>query len=252
MKRLTILLILCYLLLAAWVPLQAQNPDANNLELNIHDLESDLNKLNADLQTYDDIAVYDYSFQEAGNRVRSFAALVSKEDPLYDSYNSCNLLYYQIQKRIDELKADHQRKQDYDALMNRLQNSIADLSSLKEQGDRYVQAKEQDSLLIVKKKASRIYVKATGETESKKQLVDNDPAFQKLMESIEEYNEEIEALECPNKTQFYEMGFRIIMVGMVLVLVLNMLKTKIKAKKLAKEAQKQMNQFMGKDDTPVL
>ena len=136
--------------------------------------------------------------------------------------------------------------------MGRLQNSITELSTLKEKGEYYVQAKVQDSLLIVKKKANRIYVKVTGETESKKQLVDDDPALQKLIDTIEEYNEEIEALECPQKGQFYEMGFRIIMVALVLLLVLNMLKTKIKAKKVAKAAQKQMNQFMGGDDTPVL
>ena len=239
------------LLLAAQLPLCAQN-DEKNLEFNLNVLKSDLTKLNADLQTFDDIAVCDYSFQEAGNRLRSFAAIVSKDNPLYDEYNNCNLLFYQLQKRIDDLRADHERKQEYDELMGRLQNSITELSTLKEKGEYYVQAKVQDSLLIVKKKANRIYVKVTGETESKKQLVDDDPALQKLIDTIEEYNEEIEALECPQKGQFYEMGFRIIMVALVLLLVLNMLKTKIKAKKVAKAAQKQMNQFMGGDDTPVL
>ncbi len=253
MKRLTLLLLLLCLGLAASFPAVAQETEENPLEMNLNALQSDLEKISQDLTTYDDIQVCDYVFQEAGNRLKSFAALVSKDSPLYGLYNDCNLLYYQLQKRIQDLQDEHQHKQDYDALMSRLQNAISELSSLKEQGLRYVEDGNQDSLLIVKRKASKIYMKASGESESQKQLLESDPALQQLHDTVEQTNEDIDSLECRNKNQLYEMGFRVLMVAFMILLLGNMLKSKIKAKKVAKETQKQMNKMMmGGDDTPTL
>ncbi|MBR6878226.1 MAG: hypothetical protein IKM95_02430 [Bacteroidales bacterium] len=251
MKRLTaILLLFCLWTLS---PLPAQEAEDNSLELNLNTLLSDLNQISSKLMTYDDIAIYDYAYQEAGNRLRSFAALVSKGTPPYDIYSDCNYLFYQLQKRIEDLQDDHNHKRDYDALMNHLQDAIAELSTLQADGEHYVEANEQDSLLIVKKKASRVYGKTIGETETQQQLIDNDPAMQQLIESIEAYNEQIESMECRNKGQLYELLFRVVMVASMLILLVNMLKSKIKAKKMAKETQKQMNQLMmGGDDTPTL
>ena len=235
-------------------PLCSQEADNNGtLEANLNALQSDLTTLSSNLTTYEDIQTYDYSYQEIGNRVRSFAALIPKDSPLYETYNNCNLMYYQLQKRIEDLQAEHSHQQDYDALMNQLQSSISQLSTLKDQGEHYVQNNVQDSLLIVKKKAARVYAKASMESESQKQLMDSDPALQQLWSSIEDYNESIESLECRNRSQFYEIGFRVLMLGMALLLVINMIHSKMKAKKMAKETQKQMNKIMmGGDDTPTL
>ena len=52
--------------------------------------------------------------------------------------------------------------------------------------------------------------------------------------------------------KLYETLFRVVMVAMALILVVNMLRTKVKAKKMSKEAQQQMSKLMGNDDTPVL
>lgn len=252
MKRLTALILLCGLLLAGSTHSYAQKNDVKNLEFNLNVLEMDLTKLDSDLQTYDDIAICDYSLQEAGNRLRSFAAIVAKDSPLYEIYNNCSLLYYQLQKRIEDLSAEHDRKKEYDDLMSQLLGTINELSSLKVKGKLFMEANQPDSLIIIKKKANRIYLKAAGECESKKQLVNSDYALQQLMDSVEEYNEEINAMQCRDRKQLYDLGFRVIMVAMVLILVLNMLKSKMKAKKMAKQTQKQMNQLMGGDDTPVL
>ena len=48
------------------------------------------------------------------------------------------------------------------------------------------------------------------------------------------------------------LWIRIQAVIMALILVINMLRTKVKAKKMSKEAQQQMSKLMGNDDTPVL
>ena len=73
-----------------------------------------------------------------------------------------------------------------------------------------------------------------------------------LWDTIEEHNEAIEELECRSRAQLYETLFRVAMVAMALILVINMLRTKVKAKKMSKEAQQQMSKLMGNDDTPVL
>lgn len=253
MKRPLYLLMLSCLLMTA-SPLCAQDEDSNNtLTINLNTLQSDLTKLSSVLITYEDIETYDYDYQEMGNRLRSFAALVPNDSPLYETYSDCNMMYYQLQKRIEDLQEEHGNKENYNALMNMLQNSITELSSLSERGERYVNENSQDSLLIVKKKAARIYAKASTESESQKTLMDSDPALQQLWDTIEEYNESIESLECRNRNQLYEMGFRILMLFLALVLVFNMVHSKVKAKKMAKETQKQMNQMMmGGDDTPTL
>lgn len=252
MKQLTALIFLFGLLMAGSVFSYAQKKDAKNLEFNLNVLEMDLTKLDSDLQTYDDIAICEYSFQEAGNRLKTFAVIVTKDSPLYETYNKCSLLYYQLEKRIEDLRTEHDRKKEYDDLMNQLLNTINELSSLIVKGKYFVESNQQDSLIIAKGKANRIYLKAVGECEAKKQLVNSDYALQQLMDSIEEYNDEINALQCRDRKQLYDLGFRLIMVTMVLILVLNMLKSKLKAKKMAKQTQKQMNQLMGGDDTPVL
>jgi hypothetical protein len=161
-------------------------------------------------------------------------------------------MYYQLQKLIDGLREDHSHKQDYDALMNRFQTAITELSALKERGEHFVEENDNDSLLIVKKKANKVYAKAAAESEAKKGLMDSDPALQQLMDTVDETNESIQSLECRDRSRLYEMGFRIIMVVLAVLMVINMLKSKLKAKKMSKEAQKQMNQMMGGDEPPIL
>lgn len=261
MKRLTTIFLLLSFLFAMPFGLFAQEPQGaeepqveedNTLELNLNALHSDLTKLSAALQTYDDIETCDYAFQEAGNRLRSFAAIVSKDSPLYETYDNCNQMYYQLQKLIDGLREDHSHKQDYDALMNRFQTAITELSALKERGEHFVEENDNDSLLIVKKKANKVYAKAAAESEAKKGLMDSDPALQQLMDTVDETNEGIQSLECRDRSRLYEMGFRIVMVVLAVLMVVNMLKSKLKAKKMSKEAQKQMNQMMGGDEPPIL
>ncbi len=228
-----------------------QEEEDNTLETNLNTLLSDLNNLNNSIQTYDDIANYDYEFQEAGNRLKSFAAIVAKDSPLYDTYDLCNHTYYTIQKRVESLQDDHERQHDYDNLMDRFQQTIVQLGQLKEQGEGFVENKQPDSLAIVKKKATRAYLKASSESEAQKSLME-DPTLQQLWGTIEQYNEDIEELECRSMDKLYESLFRIFMVGFALLLVINMLRSKVKAKKMSKEAQQQMSKLMGNNDTPVL
>jgi len=263
MKRFTTIFLLLSLLFAVPCGLFAQVPEGqeeqteqaeedHTLEQNLNALQSDLTKLSAELQTFEDIETCDYAFQEAGNRLRAFAAIVSKDSPLYETYDNCNQMYYQLQKLIDGLREDHSHKQDYDALMNRLQAAITDLSTLKEQGEHFVAENDNDSLIIIKKKATKVYAKAEAESEAKKQLLDADPELQQLMDAVDDSNESIQSLQCRDRSRLYEMGFRIIMVVLAVLMVINMLRSKLKAKKMTKEAQKQMNQFMGGDETPTL
>lgn len=247
MRRFFLLILLAFPLLAL-----PQETEDNSLETNLNILLEDLNGLNGSIQTYDDIANYDYQFQEAGNRLKSFAAIVSKDSPLYETYDLCNHIYYTIQKRIEALKNDHERQHDYDNLMDRFQQAIVQLGALKEKGEEYVENKEPDSLAIVKKKATRVYLKTSSEYETQKNLVESDPTLQQLWDTIEQYNDDIEELECRSLDKLYESLFRIIMVGLALFLVINTLRTKMKAKKLSKEAQQQMSKLMGDNDTPML
>lgn len=244
-----------FLLLLLAVPLHSwpqEEEEDNPLEANLASLQSDLNNLSNALQTYDDIELYDYEFQEAGNRLKSFAALVAKDSPLYDDYDLCNHTYYALQKRIEGLRDDHNRQHDYDQLMDRFQQTIATLGTLLEQGEAFVNDKEPDSLAIVKKKATRAYLKASSDNESQKALVESDPTLKQLWDTIEERNEAIEELECRSMSHLYEMLFRVVMVIMAMLLVINMLRSKLKAKKMSKEAAQQMSKLMGNDDTPVL
>ena len=252
MKRIIPFLFLLSLLVAPARGWAQEEAEADPLEANLAALQSDLNNLDNHLQTYDDIELYDYEFQEAGNRLKSFAAIVAKDSPLYDAYDLCNHTYYMLQKRIDGLREDHDRQHDYDQLMDRFQETIATLGSLQEQGEGFVNGNEPDSLAIVKKKATRVYLKASSDSEAQKALVESDPTLKQLWDTIEERNEAIEDLECRSRAQLYETLFRVAMVAMALILVINMLRTKVKAKKMSKEAAQQMSKLMGNDDTPVL
>lgn len=252
MKRIISLLFLMLLLAAPFQAWTQEEEEDDPLEANLAALQNDLNSLSNNLQTYDDIELYDYEFQEAGNRLKSFAALVAKDSPLYDAYDLCNHTYYTLQKRIEGLREDHDRQHDYDRLMDRFQQTIVELGALKEQGEELVNNNEPDSLAALKKKATKVYLKASNDNDMQKALVESDPTLQQLWDTIEEYNEAIDGLECRSRAQLYETLFRVAMVAMALLLVINMLRSKVKAKKMSKEAQQQMSKLMGNDDTPVL
>lgn len=254
MKRFFTFLFLTFFAAFSPMALIAQDamPQQPDLGQTLASLQQDLDQLGQRISTYDDIEVYDYEFQEAGNRVKSLAIAINKEDPLYETYNACNREFYQIQKRIDGLKEEHGRQQQYDALMNRFQNTLQQLSAYKTQGEKYVNQRQSDSLMIVKKKAGNAYNKAAIEASAQRETINNDAALSQLWDNIEAYNSDIESLECSSKGKLYEMLFRIVMVVAAFLLVFNMVQSKLKAKKMAKTAQKQMQNFMGNSDTPVL
>ena len=231
------------------VETEQQQPD---MEQTLNDLLLDIDQLNKSIIIYDDIELYDYEYQEAGNRLKSFAVLINKDNPLYETYDMCNRSLYQIQKRIESLTESYNHQQNYEALMERFQNSLQQLSNYKIMGEQYADDGMADSLMMLKKKAANVYRKASMEAGAQKDMVSNDETLDQLWDSIEEYNETINELECSSKNKLYEMIFRIVMVVAVFLLVLNMLQSKVKAKKMSKEAQKQMKEFMGDNDTPVL
>lgn len=243
-------------LLTAFGPLTLTAQDAvtqqPDLEQTLASLQQDLDQLSQSISTYNDVELYDYEFQGAGNRIKSLAITIAKEDPLYETYDACNREFYQIQKRIEGLKEEHERQQNYDALMNRFQKSLQQLSDYKTLGERYVDNHKSDSLMIVKRKAGNVYNKASIEASTQREMVNNDAALSQLWDDIEAYNADIEALECSSKGKLYEMLFRIVMVVAAFLMIFNMLQSKIKAKKMAKTAQKQMQNMMGNNDTPVL
>jgi len=212
----------------------------------------DIDQLNNSIVNYEDIDLYDFEFQEAGNRLKSFAVYVTKDSPFYDTYDMCNHSFYQIEKRIESLKEEYSHKQSYDVLMERFQSSLQQLSDYKSMGEQYAVDGKADSLIIVKKKAGNVYRKASMEYAEQKNIVSNDETLEQLWDSIEDYNSSIEDLECSSKSKLYEMIFRIVMVVAVFLLVLNMLQSKIKANKMSKEAQKQMKSFMGDSESPTL
>ena len=222
------------------------------LEMNLSELQQDLDQLSDAISTYDDIELYDYELQEAGNRVKSFAVVIGKDSPQYDAYDQCNRTLYQIQKRIDALKEENEHQKNYESLMGLFQNTITQLSAYKELGEQYMENRQPDSLMMMKKKAGNAYRKASMEATSQKDLVNGDETLSQLWDSIEEYNETIEEMECSSKSKLYELIFRIVMVVAVLLLVLNMLQSKLKAVKMAKTAKKQMEEVMGSNDEPVL
>lgn len=254
MKRLFLLLLLALPLLA--LPQESGDStmvaNLNKLENELNTLVDNLNNLNNSIQKYDDIATYEYEFQKASKQIDAFALTIPQDSPLYGTYDYCNHIYFTIQKNIEGLRNEHEQKQNYDNLMNHFQQALAQLSELKAQGEGYVKSNDPDSLAIVKKKALRVFWKASSESETQKALLDTDPTLQQLWSSIETYNEDIDALQCRSRDKLYESLFRIVMVVLALILVGNMLRSKVKAKKMSKDAQKQMSQFMGNNDTPVL
>lgn len=226
-----------------------QQPD---MEQTLNDLLLDIDQLDKSIITYDDIELYDYEYQEAGNRVKSFAVLISKDSPLYETYDMCNRSLYQIQKRIESLTEDYNHQHEYEDLMELFQNSLQQLSDYKAIGKQYADNGMADSLMMVKKKAANVYRKASMEAGAQKDMISSDETLEQLWDSIEEYNESISELECSSKSQLYELIFRVVMVVAVFLLVFNMLHSKIKANKMSKEAKKQMENFAGNSDTPVL
>lgn len=255
MKKIISILSLFVLMAFAPKMLLCQEQDSiqqMELEMNLAELQQDLDQLSDAINTYDDIELYDYEMQEVGNRVKAFAVLIGKDNPQYDAYDQCNRSLYQIQKRIDALKEDYNHQKNYESLMGLFQNTIAQLSTYKEQGEQYIDDRKADSLVIIKKKAGNVYRKASTEAATQKDMVNNDETLSQLWDSIEEYNETIENMECSSMNKLYELIFRVVMVVAVLLLVFNMLQSKLKAAKMAKTAKKQMEDVMGANDEPVL
>ena len=230
-------------------PETEQQPD---MEQALNSLLLDIDQLNSSITVYEDIELYDYEYQEASNRVKSFSVFVTKDSPLYETYDICNRSLYQIQKRIESLTEDYNHQQSFESLMERFQISLQQLSDYKTMAEQYANDGKADSLMMIKKKSASVYRKASMEYGERKDMVESDEALSHLWDSIEEYNDTIENLDCSSNSKLYELIFRVVMVAAVLLLVFNMLQSKLKAAKMTKTAKKQMEDVMGANDAPVL
>ncbi len=243
---------LALLLLVATMGFSQDSLQQSILKENLADLEEDVGNLNIAISKYEDIELYDYELQEANNRISAFAISITKDSPLYEQYEECNRTFYQIEKRIEDLKNENYNMQKYNSLMDYLNNYLSQMSVYKADGERYVKKNMPDSLMMVKKKASNIYSKTLADAESNKEIVENDETLSQIYHSIEEYNFDIDSMKCNSKGQLYETIFRIVMVVFVLFMVINMLQSKLKAKKMAKTAKDQIDKMTGNGDTPML
>ena len=199
----------------------------------------DLVKLDQQIVTAEDAERLENRYKNQNKLVEScysdYTEIFRYDRKLYSLYEDYTDLYQQVGKRIEELKAEKSRKERVDKLNVKLNRYLDQLTELEATGNRCISNKRLDSLNIVKKQAEECYVEeATIDYGANRDFIDEDENLSQQWRKIKETYSRISAMEIVKSK--IDMTFILEIVGVIaaLVLIINIISTKIKAAKALK------------------
>lgn len=173
-----------------------------------------------------------------------------KLQKIYENYMD---LYQQIGKRIEELRADSNRREKIEKLTVKFQRHLDEMTILEEEGKHYVAEEMRDSLKLVKQKANEHFVdEASVEYGANRELFDDSEELTRIWKSTKEIYNRISSLEIAVKPSYYDLIFKIVIVVAVVFFIINMISQKMKMKKLQQASKLQSQVKKTENDLPSI
>ncbi|MBO6026742.1 MAG: hypothetical protein J6P73_05800 [Bacteroidales bacterium] len=228
-------------LLALFVPVTsvAQDDIAEFVMDEMNSYYKDLIKLDQQIVTAEDAEQYENRYKNQIKLVEScysdYTEIFRYDKKLYAVYENYTDLYQQLGKRIDGLKTEKAKQERIDKLTVKLNRYLEQLTELEAAGNRSVSNKRLDSLNIVKKQAEECYVEeATLDYGANRDFIDEDEELSRQWRKIKDTYSRISTMEIVKSP--FDMTFILEIVGVIaaLVLIVNIISTKVKAARALK------------------
>ena len=198
----------------------------------------ELDKMGRRIDTAANVEMYETEFKARHQLVESWynlnSEIVFSDKGLQTKYIQYTSRYEEIQKRIDEKKAEKAKAEKIQKLTAKFNGFLQDLNVMEEKGKQHVANKRADSLKMVKEKANDCLTRATMEYGKNQELIDDEDDLSTLWMRIKETNSHISNMEVI-KTSF-DIKTLLMIVGILagITMIISMISSKVKAAKMTK------------------
>ena len=217
---------------------------------------SDLEKMGRRIDTAQNVEKYETEFKARHQLVESWYSINSEvifsEKVLQTKYIQYTTLYEQIQKRIEEKKAEKAKGEKIQKLTGKFNGFLQELTAMEEKGNLYVANKRVDSLKLLKDKANDCLNRATMEYGKSQELIDEEDDLSTLWMSIKETNSRISNMEVIKSPIDIKTILMIVGILAGITLIITMISNKVKAAKMTKIPKVKKEKKKKEEDLPSI
>ena len=196
----------------------------------------DLEKMGKRIDTARNVEVYETEFKARHQLVESWYSInnevIFSDKDLQSKYIQYTSLYEQIQKTIDDKKAEKAKQERVQKISGKLNGYLQELTEMEEMGNRYVANKRLDSLKLVKGKANDCLSMATMEYGKSQELIDDDDDLSFLWKKIKDTNSRIANMEVVKSPINMTLILEIVGILAAITLIVTMISSKVKTAKM--------------------
>ena len=240
-------------------PCLAQDEITEYVADELKEFYKDLEKMGKRIDTAQNVEMYETEFKARHQLVESWYGINSEvifsEKSLQMKYIQYTSLYEQIQKRIDEKKADKVKAEKIQKLTTKFNGFLQELNTMEEKGNQYVANKRFDSLKIIKDKANDCFNRATMEYGKNQELIDEEEDLETLWENVKDTNSRISKMEIiKGFWDNIDMKWILMLVGVLagITLIITMISNKVKSAKMTKVPKVKKEKKKKEEDVPSI
>lgn len=239
MKRFVIILIAVFALL---VPCRsmAQDEIIDYVASQLKDYQKDYTKLGKQFRndTTIDVEQFEIKFKANNKLIESWysqnSEIIFSDKDLQAKYIEFTTLQESIQKDIDDRKAAKSNKERFEKLSAKFDKYLQTMKGLEEEANRLVEAKNNDSLQLVKTKANDNFNMATMEYGKSQEFIDENDSLSMLWMTIKDTNTRIGRLEVAKSGVDMTLILEIVGIVAALVIVITLVSSMVKAANVGK------------------
>jgi len=240
MKRFVIIIIAALSLL---IPCQsmAQDEIVDYVASQLKDYQKDYTKLSKQFKndTTIDVEQFEIKFKANNKLVESWysqnSEIIFSEKDLQTKYIEFTTLQESIQKEIDDRKAAKANQERFEKLSAKFDKYLQTMKELENEGNRLVEAKNSDSLQLVKTKARDNFSMATMEYGKSQEFIDDNDSLSMLWMIIKDTNTRIDRLEVAKSGVDLTQILMIVGIIAALVIVITLVSSMVKSAKMGQK-----------------
>ena len=240
MKRLVVILFAAFSLL---MPCRAMAQDEiiDYVASQLKDYQKDYTKLGKQFRndTTIDVEQFEIKFKANNKLIESWysqnSEIIFSDKDLQTKYIEFTTLQESIQKEIDDRKAAKSNQERFMKLSAMFDKYLLTMKGLEEEGQRLVEAKNNDSLQLVKTKANDNFNMATMEYGKSQEFIDENDSLSMLWMTIKDTNTRIGRLEVAKSG--VDLTKILVIVGIIaaIVIVITLVSSMVKSAKIGKK-----------------
>lgn len=198
-------------------------------------LYGDLRIVDGKIQFFEDIEVNEREYLSLKDRFGIWESnnqsYVLEEEEISKKYESYRNLQYELEKKMDSLKADKEKQDKIQKVASKFVEYQSQMQSLERQGNKCQENKRIDSLNMIKNKASDCFSQSSAFYMGNQEMVDENDSIKLLWNDINDINSRIKDMNIV-PIKWGDLVFKIVIVCAALFFGINLIAQKIKMKKM--------------------